>query len=112
MGILLGLSLGVGLSAACGFRVFVPLLGMSIASMSGQLTLADGFEWIGSIAALMAFAAATAGFGNFLVSTGELISSVVVSVLAIFAPFLAIIILAAILYKIYKRFLVGNDVAV
>jgi hypothetical protein len=57
---LLGLAVGIGLSAACGFRVFVPLLGMSIASLSGHLTLSQGFEWIGSRPALVAFATATA----------------------------------------------------
>jgi hypothetical protein len=51
---------GVGLSAACGFRVFVPLLVVSIASYSGHLHLASGFEWMGSAAALIAFATATA----------------------------------------------------
>src|SRR5438094_7023125 len=56
---LLSVCLGIGLSAACGFRVFVPLLVMSIASLSGHLTLAHGFEWIGSYPALIAFAVAT-----------------------------------------------------
>src|SRR6266567_5746681 len=51
--------LGIGLSAACGFRVFVPLLIMSIASLSGHLPLAHGFEWIGSYPALIAFSVAT-----------------------------------------------------
>jgi hypothetical protein len=51
---------GLGLSAACGFRVFVPLLVVSIAAHSGHLTLAAGFDWMGSDAALIAFAAATA----------------------------------------------------
>lgn len=50
---------GIGLSAACGFRVFVPLLVMSIASLSGHLTLSDGFAWIGTYPALVAFAVAT-----------------------------------------------------
>jgi hypothetical protein len=57
---LLSILVGIGLSAACGFRVFVPLLAMSIASMSGHLTLAGGFEWIGTYPALLAFAVATA----------------------------------------------------
>ncbi|PWU10908.1 MAG: DUF4126 domain-containing protein [Verrucomicrobia bacterium] len=52
--------IGIGLSAACGFRVFVPLLIMSIASLSGHLHLAHGFEWIGSYPALVAFSVATA----------------------------------------------------
>src|SRR6266568_2193185 len=56
---LLSICVGIGLSAACGFRVFVPLLVMSIAALSGHLTLAHGFEWIGSYPALVAFAVAT-----------------------------------------------------
>ena len=32
---ILGLCLGIGLSAACGFRVFVPLLVMSVAALLG-----------------------------------------------------------------------------
>jgi len=55
----LSIAMGIGLSAACGFRVFVPLLVMSVASMSGQLTLLPGFEWIGTDQALTAFAVAT-----------------------------------------------------
>ena len=51
--------MGIGLSAACGFRVFVPLLVMSISSLSGHLTLSSGFEWIGTYPALLAFAVAT-----------------------------------------------------
>lgn len=51
--------LGLGLSAACGFRIFVPLLGMNIAHMTGHLTLAPGFEWMGSFPALIAFGTAT-----------------------------------------------------
>lgn len=57
---LLGLCVGVGLSAACGFRVFVPLLIMSIASYSGHLSLAPAFQWIGSPPALAALSLATA----------------------------------------------------
>lgn len=56
---LLGLIVGIGLSAACGFRVFLPLLGMSIASQMGYLSLSPGFDWIGSWPALIAFATAT-----------------------------------------------------
>jgi hypothetical protein len=55
----LSVCVGIGLSAACGFRVFVPLLVMSIASLSGHLTLAHGFEWIGTYPALISFSIAT-----------------------------------------------------
>jgi hypothetical protein len=51
--------IGIGLSAACGFRVFVPLLMLGVASRLGHLTLAGGFEWMSSDAALIAFAVAT-----------------------------------------------------
>lgn len=51
--------LGIGLSAACGFRVFVPLLMMSLAGLSGHIHPAPGFEWIGSYPALVAFSVAT-----------------------------------------------------
>ena len=57
---LLSIGLGLGLAAACGFRVFVPLLVMSAASYSGHLELGTGFEWVGSLPALVAFASATA----------------------------------------------------
>ncbi len=56
---LLSIFLGIGLSAACGFRVFVPLLVMSIASLAGHLTLTPGFQWIGTYPALLTFAVAT-----------------------------------------------------
>jgi hypothetical protein len=57
---ILSLCVGIGLSAACGFRVFVPLLITSLAVHSGHLTLSSGFQWIGSDAALIAFSLATA----------------------------------------------------
>lgn len=56
---LLSIFIGVGLSAACGFRVFIPLLVMSIATLSGHLALAPEFEWIGTYPALAAFAIGT-----------------------------------------------------
>ncbi len=59
MEIILGIFIGIGLSAACGFRIFVPLLVASIASLSGHLNLSSGFEWIGTYPALIAFAIAT-----------------------------------------------------
>jgi hypothetical protein len=56
---LFGLAVGIGLSAACGFRVFVPLLTMNVAALTGYLQLAPGFEWIGSYPATIAFGSAT-----------------------------------------------------
>lgn len=59
MELLTSLLIGLGLSAACGFRVFVPPLVMSAAALSGQLALAPEFAWIGTYPALVAFGAAT-----------------------------------------------------
>lgn len=55
----LSVALGLGLAAACGFRVFVPLLLMSVAARAGALELAGGFAWLSSAPALVAFSVAT-----------------------------------------------------
>jgi len=51
---------GLGLAAACGFRVFVPMLIMSIAAQTGHLTVTPGMAWIGSTPATITLAIATA----------------------------------------------------
>jgi hypothetical protein len=56
----LSILVGLGLSAACGFRVFVPLLIASLAARTGHLQLAAGFQWMSSDLALIAFGVATA----------------------------------------------------
>jgi hypothetical protein len=50
--------LGIGLAASCGFRVFAPLLVTSAAAYGGYVDLSAGFEWIGTLPALSAFAVA------------------------------------------------------
>ncbi len=178
---LISIAVGVGLSAACGFRVFVPLLMMSGASMLGYLELAEQFAWMGTMPALIGFgtatgvevlayyvpwldnaldaiaspaavgagvlasasvlgdlppfaqwtlaviagggsaglvqggtvvtrgasSAGTGGLGNFLVSTGEAIASVVTTLLAIVAPFVAlaavIMVIVLAVRRLFKR---------
>ncbi|MBJ8445567.1 DUF4126 domain-containing protein [Acinetobacter bereziniae] len=56
---LLSLCIGVGLSAACGFRVFVPLLVMSIASLMGWFEPMKGFEWLAIPSVCIGLAVAT-----------------------------------------------------
>ncbi len=56
---ILGLCIGIGLSAACGFRVFVPLLVMSIASLLGWFEPMKGFEWLAMPSVCIALAVAT-----------------------------------------------------
>ena len=46
---------GVGLSAACGFRVFIPPLVIAIASKAGHITLGADFAWMGTDIALVSF---------------------------------------------------------
>jgi hypothetical protein len=170
---------GIGLSATCGFRIFVPLLGMSIAHHAGYITLSHGFEWIGSWPATIAFAVAmilevvayyipwvdnlldaiatpaavvagtiitasmvvdvapllrwplaviagggvagliqgssvlvrgtssttTAGTGNPVVSTGELLASIVGTFVSIILPILAIVLVAVIVFFVLRRIL-------
>jgi hypothetical protein len=55
----LSVALGVGLAAAVGFRVFLPLLVMSIAAYSGHLTLSSGFAWLATPAAFLMLSVAT-----------------------------------------------------
>jgi hypothetical protein len=55
----IGLLCGIGLAAACGFRVFMPLLGTSLAGMGGYVELSHGFDWMASPVAVIAFATAT-----------------------------------------------------
>ena len=50
---LLGVALGIGLAAAAGFRIFVPLLVAGLAARAGYVPLADGFQWLASTPALL-----------------------------------------------------------
>lgn len=59
VGTILAVISGIGLSAACGFRIFVPLLALNLASLGGIVHLSPGFEWIGGQQATIAFAIAT-----------------------------------------------------
>ncbi|MDX1683280.1 MAG: DUF4126 domain-containing protein [Phycisphaeraceae bacterium] len=59
MDALLALLIGLGLAAACGFRIFVPLLVMALAARAGHLTLDPSFAWAASDTAIAALAAAT-----------------------------------------------------
>lgn len=56
---LVPLAIGLGLSAACGFRVFLPLLGMGLAARLDYLPLASDVAWAASTPALLALFTAT-----------------------------------------------------
>ena len=50
---LLSVALGIGLAAATGFRVFVPLLVAGLAAHAGYIPLTEGFQWLASMPALI-----------------------------------------------------------
>lgn len=57
---LIEVMLGISLSAASGFRVFVPLLTLSAAAVIGHIDLPTNFDWIENPQALTVFAVASA----------------------------------------------------
>ena len=57
---LVGIAIGFGLAAACGFRVFVPLLVLGWAARLGWFVPAASWSWLGTTPALIAFSVATA----------------------------------------------------
>lgn len=54
----LSIALGIGLAAAAGLRIFLPLLVASVAAYTGHLHLNDSFAWLGSLPALTVLAVA------------------------------------------------------
>lgn len=55
----LALCVGLSLSAACGFRVFVPLLVMALGVRFAGLGIDENLAWVGSDAAIACLGAAT-----------------------------------------------------
>jgi hypothetical protein len=58
--ILISIFLGIGLAAAVGFRVFLPLLILSLAGHCEVIPLNESWEWAGSITAIITLGVATA----------------------------------------------------
>src|SRR5262245_21437277 len=58
--LLLSVALGIGLAAATGFRVFIPLLVAGLAARAGWVPLAESFAWLQSTPALVALGTAAA----------------------------------------------------
>jgi hypothetical protein len=56
---LVSIGVGLALAAAAGFRIFVPLLALSLAARSGWVDLAPSFEWLSTTSASVALATAT-----------------------------------------------------
>ncbi|HEY9874743.1 MAG TPA: DUF4126 domain-containing protein [Candidatus Obscuribacterales bacterium] len=65
---LIEILLGISLSAASGFRVFVPLLTLSAAAVFGHIDLPTNFDWIENPQALAVFAvASTLEIGGYFI---------------------------------------------
>lgn len=60
MDLIYAILMAVGLSAACGFRVFVPMFVISLAAHGGHMSLGARFDWMGSDFAVLVFGMATA----------------------------------------------------
>jgi Domain of unknown function (DUF4126) len=58
--VLLSVALGIGLAAAVGFRVFLPLLITSIAANTGHLPVSESFAWLASLPAVIMLGVAAA----------------------------------------------------
>jgi hypothetical protein len=56
--LLFSVALGIGLAAAAGFRVFIPLLVAGLAARAGWLPLTESFAWLQSTPALVALGTA------------------------------------------------------
>jgi len=57
--IITAVAIGIGLSASCGFRVFVPMLVASIAAKLDIFPVNEGFQWLASWPAIISFGTAT-----------------------------------------------------
>ena len=77
--------LGIGLAASVGFRVFLPLFALSLASYFNVWELNESWQWIGSLAAVIALGVATVIeiFAYFIPWVDNLLDSVAVPLAAI-----------------------------
>ncbi len=56
---IMALLIGIGLAAAAGLRVFLPLFGLSLAALFGDTPLSPEMQWLASPQAALALGAAT-----------------------------------------------------
>ncbi len=56
---IISICLGIGLAASTGFRVFLPLFALSLASYFSLWDLNESWQWIGSLTAVITLGAAT-----------------------------------------------------
>ncbi len=81
----ISLFLGLGLAASVGFRVFLPLFALSLAAYFNVWELNESWQWIGSVAALIALGVATVVeiFAYFIPWVDNVLDSMAVPLAAI-----------------------------
>ncbi len=82
---MLSVFLGIGLAASAGFRVFVPLFALSLASYAGLWELNENWEWMGSLTAIVITGVATLAevFGYFIPWIDNLLDSLAIPLAAL-----------------------------
>jgi hypothetical protein len=82
---ILSIFLGIGLAASVGFRVFLPLFALSLASYFGVWDLNENWQWIGSLVAVLTLGVATLLeiFAYFIPWFDNLLDSIAVPLAAI-----------------------------
>lgn len=82
---IISIFLGIGLAASVGFRVFLPLFALSIASYFGVWDLNESWEWIGSLAAVITLGVATIVevFAYFIPWVDSLLDSIAIPLAAL-----------------------------
>lgn len=82
---ILSIFLGIGLASASGFRVFLPLFALSLASYFNVWELNENWLWIGSIPALIILGIATVSeiFGYYIPFIDNLLDTIATPLAAI-----------------------------
>ncbi len=82
---LLSICLGIGLASASGFRVFLPMFALSLASYFNIIPLNESWAWIGGIPALISFGVAMIFeiFGYYIPFVDNLLDTVATPLAAV-----------------------------
>lgn len=82
---IISICLGIGLAASVGFRVFLPLFALSLASYFDVWQLNESWQWIGSTTALITLGVATLVevFAYFIPYIDNLLDSIAVPLAAL-----------------------------
>ena len=82
---ILSIFLGIGLASASGFRVFLPIFALSLASYFNVIPLNESWVWVGSLSALISFGVAmiVEVFGYYIPFVDNLLDTIATPLAAI-----------------------------